>query len=160
MASAGTIAGGVLGVASAYTSYQGQLQQAKGYEAQAVSYTMKARSLKAAKSSAKLNGKITALNLNTYFNDTMANQAVMNAAQGRRGATVEAIASAAETQYNWDLDYSELSTEYEIHGIEADRYSALAAAKASERMAKEQRKYAKIGLGMSLIGTSLGVAGI
>lgn len=156
----GAILGGAAGVASAYSSYQSGRMAAKGYESQALAYNMKARGLKHGQRIAKLQGKITALNLNTHFNDAMANQVVMNAAQGRRGATVESLASSAEKQYNWDLDYSELSTQYEIHGLKAEEHAALAAEAGSRAMASESRRQGKIGMYASLIGAGASLAKI
>ena len=68
---------------------------------------------------AKLNGKATALNLTNDFNKSMASDAVMAAAQGRSGGSVAGIARAAEAQYNWDVDFAELSAKIQESGYTA-----------------------------------------
>ncbi len=68
---------------------------------------------------AKLNGKATALNLTNDFNKSMASDAVIAAAQGRSGGSVAGIARAAEAQYNWDVDFAELSAQIQESGYTA-----------------------------------------
>lgn len=75
--------------------------------------------LKAQGRIAGLQADYTAANLKREFNRTMASNAVIAAAQGRSGGSVEQIASAAEAQYNWDADFSQLSAEYQELGINA-----------------------------------------
>lgn len=66
---------------------------------------------------AAMKGKETAMNLSMEFNKSMASDMVMAAAQGRRGGSVEAIASAAEKQYNWDVDYAKFSAKLQESGF-------------------------------------------
>ena len=80
---------------------------------------------------AKMNSNNVALQLSRQFNNTMASNAVMAAAQGRSGATVEAVGRAAEAQYNWDMDFAELSRDIQTRGIDAMATSSKMAAKTS-----------------------------
>jgi len=68
---------------------------------------------------AKVQGKQTALALNNAFNKTMASNAVLSAAQMRRGGSVTQIANAAEDQYNWDLDFADMSNKIQEIGLDA-----------------------------------------
>ena len=59
----------------------------------------------------------------------IASNAVMAAAQGRRGPTVTAVGSAAQAQYNWDVEFSELSRDIQTKGLDS---MALSASKAAQ----------------------------
>jgi len=65
---------------------------------------------------AKLEGEAQALQLHHRYNKTMASNVVMAAAQGRSGASVEAMAGAARQQFNWDADFTRLAADIEAHG--------------------------------------------
>ena len=73
---------------------------------------------------AKMNGKATALNLTEDYNRGRASDIVMAAAQGRSGGSVAGIARAAEAQYNWDVDFAELSAQIQEtgHTAQAQQY--------------------------------------
>jgi hypothetical protein len=53
-----------------------------------------------------MNAKNTALKLNEDYNKQMASNMVIAAAQNRRGGSVQGMASAAESEYEWDLAYA------------------------------------------------------
>ena len=65
---------------------------------------------------AKVQGEADALNLLRQFNQTQASNVVMAAAQGRSGGSVSAVASAARTQYQWDADFTKLSSQIQQVG--------------------------------------------
>ena len=68
----------------------------------------------------ELQGGEDSLNRIKSFNNTMASNAVMAAAQGRSSGSgsIDAMAKESVSQYEWDRDYSELSTEYETRGAD------------------------------------------
>lgn len=68
---------------------------------------------------AKMNSNKVALELTRQFNNTMASNAVMAAAQGRRGGSVDAIGRAATAGYNWDINFAELSRDIQTKGLDA-----------------------------------------
>ncbi len=68
---------------------------------------------------AKMQGKNVALSLSQEYNKSRASDVVMAAAQNRRGGSVEGIARASEQQYNWDVDYAEMSANLQESGLEA-----------------------------------------
>ena len=69
---------------------------------------------------ASLNGAVYGMQLEASFNKSMASDVVMAASQHRRGGSVEAIAQAATKQFNWDMDFAEMSTEIQMMGLEAN----------------------------------------
>ena len=69
---------------------------------------------------AKLNGQVYGMQLEANFNRAMASDVVMAASQHRRGGSVQAIAQAATKQFNWDLDFAEMSTEIQMLGANAN----------------------------------------
>ena len=89
----------------------------------------------------KMQGKATALNLTEQYNKSRASDVVMAAAQGRRGGSVEGIARAAEAQYNWDMDFAEMSAQIQELG-----YSA-------------QAQQYDVGATQSLLGGAIGAIG-
>lgn len=93
---------------------------------------------------AKMNSNKIALDLTRQFNNTMASNAVIAAAQGRSGGSVEAIGRAATAGYNWDIDFAELSRDIQTKGLDS---MALGAKQAS----KEYQKSAI----PSMLGTAL-----
>ena len=105
LAGAGAIGSAITGIASSFA-------QSSQYKVQQIQARSRARV-------AKMQGEADALQLQQRFNQTMASNAVMAAAQGRSGASVEAIAGAAERQYNWDADFTKLSAEIQAGGYEA-----------------------------------------
>lgn len=113
----GAIASGVTAVASAYA-------QSKQYEIQAIQRKINAKI-------AKLQGEEDSLALLQNFNKAQASNAVIAAAQGRSGATVQAIGSAAESQLNWDIDYTKMSSEIQAQGYSAEAKQLESAAKTS-----------------------------
>jgi len=68
---------------------------------------------------AKMQGKQESLSMLRMFNKGMASNAVMAAAQGRSGGSVEAIAQASEQQYNWDINTVELNAELQARGYQS-----------------------------------------
>ena len=66
-----------------------------------------------------MQGEADALQLQRQFNQTMASNTVMAAAQGRSGGSVEGIAQAAEQQYNWDADFTKLSAQLQESGYQS-----------------------------------------
>lgn len=68
---------------------------------------------------AELQGKADVLSLKRQFNKAMASNAVIGAAQGRRGGSVAQIASAAESQYNWDANFVKMQADMQISGFDA-----------------------------------------
>jgi len=68
----------------------------------------------------KMQGNLYGMNLQKNFNKSMASDVVMAASQHRRGGSVEAMARAAEKQFNWDMDFAELSTEIQMMGANAN----------------------------------------
>ena len=73
-----------------------------------------------AAANAKLNGQVYGMQLEANFNRAMASDVVMAASQHRRGGSVQAIAQAATKQFNWDLDFAEMSTEIQMLGANAN----------------------------------------
>ncbi len=65
---------------------------------------------------AKMQGEADSLQLQRQFNQTMASNTVMAAAQGRSGGSVEGVAQAAQQQLNWDQDFTKMSAEIEESG--------------------------------------------
>lgn len=59
----------------------------------------------------ELQAKADALKLHSMYNKTQASNAVMAAAQGRRGGSVSQIADSASRQFKWDLAFRQLSAE-------------------------------------------------
>ena len=108
MGTLGVISGvgsAIAGIGSAYaqsTQYKIQEMQARTNEALS-----------------KMQGNKASLDLLKDFNKTMASNAVISAAQGRTGPTVSAVSSAAESQYNWDSDFTKLSSDIEAKGYSA-----------------------------------------
>jgi len=105
LAQASAISSVVAGIGSAYA-------QSSQYKIQQIQAKQRAEI-------AKMQGEADSLNLLRDFNKTMASNVVMAAAQGRSGGSVEAIASAAEAQYNWDTDFTKLSAEIQSRGYQA-----------------------------------------
>jgi len=68
---------------------------------------------------AKMQGEADALTLQRQFNQTMASNVVMAAAQGRTGPSVIGIARAAEAQFRWDVDFTRLSAQIQESGHQA-----------------------------------------
>lgn len=87
--------------------------------AQSASYKIQEINSRVQAKHAETQGKAAALDLTVQFNKMMASNAVMSAAQGRSGGSVEAVASAAEAQYEWDMDYTALSSEIQKSGYDA-----------------------------------------
>ena len=77
---------------------------------------------------AKMQGEADALQLQRQFNQTMASNVVMAAAQGRSGGSVEQIGMAAQQQFNWDADFTRLSAQLQESGYQAQaaQYGAAA----------------------------------
>ncbi len=73
---------------------------------------------------AELQGAVYGMQLTQSFNKSMASDVVMAASQNRRGGSVAAIASASESQFNWDIDFAELSTEIKMTGLEFNMEAA------------------------------------
>ena len=69
---------------------------------------------------AGLNGAVYGMQLEANFNKAMASDVVMAASQHRRGGSVAAIAQAATKQFNWDMDFAEMSTEINMMGLDAN----------------------------------------
>lgn len=86
---------------------------------------------KTAAKQAEIMGKSYALELSKRFNKTQATNAVVAAAQGRSGGSVNAIASAAQEQYNWDSMYSSISSGMTVRSMEEQASQYGAAAKTS-----------------------------
>ena len=74
---------------------------------------------KTAAAQAKMEGNYQAMEMQASFNQTMASNAVMSAAQGRSGGSVAGIARASESQLQWDLDFTKLSSDIKEGGYEA-----------------------------------------
>lgn len=87
--------------------------------AQSQSYKIKKYQAQTRAKMAKMEGEASALMLQQQFNKQMASNAVMAAAQGRSGGSVEGIATAAAQQLNWDQDFTKLSAEIEESGYQA-----------------------------------------
>lgn len=116
------------GILQASQSYFGAKAQSYQYKTQQFKYETDAKL-------AKMNSNNVALQLSRQFNNTMASNAVIAAAQGRKGPTVEAVGRAAEAQYNWDVDFTELSRDIQARGIESMALSAETAAKTTSKSA-------------------------
>jgi len=73
---------------------------------------------------AAMQGRKTAMDLSSAFNKSMASDVVMAAAQGRRGGSVQAVAGAAEKQFNWDVDFAAMSANIQETGYlgQAEQY--------------------------------------
>lgn len=129
MDSVGYMAHGAMAIGSAYLSYQ---QSKEAAASRASSYRIQQIQAKTMEYQAKVQAKADIMQLQTQFNRVMANNAVMAAAQGRRGGSVEQIAKAAEAKFNWDKDFTKLSSEIQSGGYkaQAEQY-ALAANTAS-----------------------------
>ncbi len=95
---------GITGAASGISSLGGAYAQKLSYDIQAIQS-------KTAAARARLQGNVDALELTKNFNKTQASNAVMAAAQGRKGGSVDAIASAAESQLNWDATFMKLTND-------------------------------------------------
>lgn len=116
------------GILQASQSYFGTKAAASQYKVEQYKYETDAKI-------AKMNSKNVALQLSRDFNNTMASNAVIAAAQGRSGATAEAVGRAAETQYNWDINFAELSRDIQSRGLESMALSAKTAAKTTAKAA-------------------------
>ncbi len=100
------------GVGSIITGIGGAYAKSQSYKVQKYQAETRAKI-------AKMQGKADALQLQRQFNQTMASNTVMAAAQGRRGGSVEQIGMAAEQQFNWDADFTKLSAQIEESGYRA-----------------------------------------
>ena len=69
---------------------------------------------------AKMQGALYGMKLESNFNKSMASDAVIAASQHRRGGSVAAISQAATKQFNWDMDFAEMSTEIQMMGYDAN----------------------------------------
>jgi len=87
--------------------------------------------LKVQAAQAKMNGAAYGMRLETNFNKSMASDVIMAASQHRRGGSVQAIAQAATKQFNWDMDFAEMSTEIQAMGLKANIASLDAAQKSA-----------------------------
>ena len=119
---------GGMGVASAAMGYMGSIAQAESFKAQAGQADTSAKL-------AGLQGKYDALNLGINYNRTQSANVITSVAQGRRGGSVDAVNDASANQYNWDLAYSELSTDIAVMGYEEQGRQFREAARATTQSA-------------------------
>ena len=68
----------------------------------------------------KMIGEYNAMKMTQSFNRAMSSDVVMAAAQHRKGGSVTAMASAAERQFNWDIDFAKASSEIQQAGLRAN----------------------------------------
>lgn len=149
--SVGNLAHGLTAIGSAYLGYQ---QRKMATEDRASSYRIKAIQASVKAQQAKLQGKADILQMQTKFNRTMASNVVMSAAQMRSGGSVEAMASAAKEQFNWDVDFTELSAEIEATGSisQATQYGIAADATKSATLADMASTVVDVGTSLYSIG--------
>lgn len=100
------------GIGSMITGIGSAFAKSEGYKVQKYQAETRAKI-------AKMQGKADALQLQRQFNQTMASNTVMAAAQGRSGGSVEGISRAAQQQFNWDADFTQLSAQIEESGYRA-----------------------------------------
>ena len=130
-------AGLIVAGASVASGLIGAAVQGEGMLAQASLYDEKARSYEINAEKVKIQAKADSAIMNTSYNELMANNAVMAAAQGRQfSGSVEAVAQASEASYNWDRDFSKLSAEYEIYGNKIQAAESRKAAQTTRRTAQ------------------------
>jgi len=131
---AGLIVAGV----SAAAGIIGAAVQKEGMLAQASLYDQKARAYEINAEKARIQAKADSATMQTSYNELMANNVVMAAAQGRQATgSVEAIAQTTESSYNWDRDFSQLSAEYEIYGAKIQAEDARLAAQRTRRAGQQ-----------------------
>ena len=99
-----------------YSSIGSVISGIGGAYAQSQSYQIKKYQAQTRAKIAKMEGEAAALQMQQQFNKQMASNAVMAAAQGRSGGSVEQIGMAAQQQYNWDADFTKLSAQIEESG--------------------------------------------
>lgn len=124
---AGLAMGGMVAI-QASQAYFGAKAQASMFKVQEYKYETESKL-------AKMSGNFRSMQLQRDFNNTMASNAVMAAAQGRRGGSVEAIGSAAESQLNWDMEFSELSRDIQTKGLDSMAVSSSKASSSASRSA-------------------------
>jgi len=90
-----------------------------GAYVKSVQYDIQKMEAKTRAKIAKMQGEADALTLRRQFNQTMASNVVMAAAQGRIGESVMGIARAAEAQFRWDADFTRLSAQIQESGYQA-----------------------------------------
>ncbi len=80
---------------------------------------------------AEMQGKADGLSLASSYNKTQATNAVVSAAQNRRGGSVTAISDAAESGYEFDLQMVELGAYMQTSGYETNAQMAKLSGKQS-----------------------------
>ena len=90
-----------------------------GAYAKSVQYDVQKMQAETRAKIAKMQGEADALTLQRQFNQTMASNVVMAAAQGRTGGSVAQIAAAGEEQFRWDADFARLSAQIQESGYQA-----------------------------------------
>jgi len=106
----------------------------------------------------RLQGKADVLALTKDFNKSMASDAVMGAAQNRKGGSVAAVASAAQSQYDWDKDFTEMSTKIAESGYKSQYIAEMGRAEQAGIAADAAKKIgmsSAIGSTLSSVGSSL-----
>jgi len=95
-----------------------------GAFAKSVQYDVQKMQAKTRAKIAKMQGEADALTLQRQFNQTMASNVVVAAAQGRTGESVAGISRAAEKQFRWDADFTRLSAQIQESGyqVQATQY--------------------------------------
>jgi len=136
-----------VGALGAFSQYNSNMTQAKQFET-------KRKNIETSRQQAKMRASSVSADLASDFNNTMANNAVIAAAQGRKfDGSVQAQAQAGQQQYYWDQNMSDLSLDYELNGLDAEDYRS--------RIAQQQAESnAQINLFTSLLGTAASTASL
>ena len=115
------ITSGITAIGSAYAQYASyQIQEiqtdsqnriaAMQYEMDAKQAEVSVQRTELAAYQSSIQGKYDVLQMQQSLNKTLASNAVMSAAQNRTGGSAAAISSAATAEFNWDKDFTELSS--------------------------------------------------
>lgn len=103
--------------AEAVSNFNASISQSFGYDVQEIQARTQAKF-------AEVQGKATGLELLKRYNQSSGQDAVVAAMQGRSGGSVAAMASSAESQYDWDKAFNDISTQVRVQGYQsqADQY--------------------------------------
>ena len=104
--------------AEALSTFNASISQSAGYDVQSTQARTQAKF-------AQLQGKANGLELLKRYNQSAGQDAVIAAAQGRSGGSVEAMASSASNQFDWDKAFNDISTQVRVQGYQsqADQYA-------------------------------------
>ena len=81
---------------------------------------------------AEMQGNLAGLRLSQEYNKQAGQNAVIAAAQGRRGGSVQAMSMAAKSELDWDKEFLALSTQIQVSGYQSQAEQHALAAKAAK----------------------------